>query len=348
MSLACFDTLVGLSSQDYACFTDERPDDYNVSDSGFYLTDADYGLQIIEACEVAGWGILSESLAQAIREIKTDLRASLRSRYDSGITAFSGVVAQLKHTGTQSASLPRVGMRIRTTHQKGMKFVLKKVFVGLNQSGTFSVQIQSNDPLFVAPAAFNITAVANTMTAHTLATEIELPLFSRSCEDDYLEYYISISRGSALPLNNKVTCCGAQPSWMRHFAASGFEASDNLASDGRFSSMGYGFALDGYLACEELDWLCEAEELGGYHVKDVLARTIQFRGAALSISRLIDHFSVSPCTGYQLESLNSKRNYLNTRAADNIKWISENVPAGATDCFRCKPYNTMRRRGIMV
>lgn len=351
MSVACLDTLIGLSKTSYECFTDDLPDDFDTSDSGYHLTDTDYGLTVIEQCSINGWTILQAAKLQAIAEIKSDLRAGLREKYDSGISPFSGIVAQVTGSGTLASSKQFLGLRIRTKNQKGAKLVLKKLYMGLNLSGTYSVNITSNDPLFVSPSAISvtyITGVPKPFQAVDISPVIELPLWSRSCNERFLEYYITFDRGSALPLNNKITCCGASPAWMSHFYTSGFESVDNIGTDGNFSSMGYGLALDAYLACEELDWLCEVEELNGYYLKDVLARAMQQRGAAIAISSLIDTLQVNPCTGYQLENLNSRRSYLNKRYSENVAWIIQNIPSGVTDCFVCKPERMFHRSSQLV
>lgn len=348
MSVACFNTLIGLSKTAYECFNDDIPGDFDTSDSGYHLTDPDYGLTVIEQCSINGWTLLQSAKEQAIREIKSDLRAGLRDKYDGGVSPFSGVIAQLTSNGTQSVSKDYLGLRIRATQKKGVRIVLKKLYMGLNLSGSYSVQITSNDPLFVSPAAIAVTYTAGSFQANDITPVIELPLFSRSCSDRYLEYYITFERNGASPLNNKITCCGSKPGWMSHFNTSGFEASDNIATDGNFSTAGYGLAIDAYLSCDELDWICELEELNGYFLKDVIARASQQRGAAIAISGLIDTLQVSPCSGYQLENLNARRAYLNKRSAENIAWIIQNVPTGVTDCFTCKPEKMFHRSQTLV
>lgn len=350
MSLVCLDTLVGLSSIDYQCFEDTRPDGYNVSDSGYFLTDTDYGLTIVDQCTISGWTMLSNAMAQSIRETKSDLRASLREKYDSSLSPFSGHVGQLKNSGTMSATGERIGIRIRAKNKKGVKEVVKRIFLGLNTSGVYNVQVTSSDPLFVAPDPIAVTVVANNFATSvaTLATPLELPFYSDACQGGYIDYFLSIERGSALPLNNKFKCCGNNPSWQNHMEVAGFEGSSAAPDSGSFSGMAYGFVLDAYLACDELDWICQISELGGYSLLDVIARTIQFRGAAIAISALIDTMQVNPCTGYQLENLNSKRAYLNKRYSDNISWVTENLPSGATDCFACKPANQFTKAKILI
>lgn len=349
MSLACFDTLVGLSSTEYACFTDDAPDGFDTSDSGYFLTDTDYGLTVSEQCALAGWTMLDNALTQAILETKTDLRAKFREKLSGRVSPFSGQIGKLKSTGALALSKDYIGIRIRVKKQiRGAKWVFKKIYLGLNTSGAKSVSITSNDPLFTEPAAVSVTAVANQFA--NASTSIELPLWSRSEFDvgEYLEYYITIPRGSVQPLNNTLNCCGSTPGWMDYFWAQGMSADDDAGGAGVFGNNANGFVLDGYLTCEELDWLCEAEELGGFYTKDVLARTIQFRGAAIAISALLDTLQVSPCTGYQFENLNAKRNYLNQRYADNVQWITNNIPPGVTDCFTCKPEQMQRRAKLLV
>lgn len=350
MALTCFDTLVGLSATDFACFTDTIPDDYDTSDSGYYLTDTDYGLTIAEQCTVDGWTLLDAALTQAIRETKTDLRAALRTRFDGYVTPFSGLIGQQKSNAPQTVNQDYIGLRIRTRRQKGVKLVIKKIYLALNTAGTYSVTITSNDPLFTSPAATSVTIATPNAFTGSAAVALELPFWSDSCPDDYLEYYISIDRNGATPRNNTLKCCGNNPVWLKHMDVTGFYADTDTPTDGAggYSNQAYGFSLDAYLTCEELDWICELDELNGYHLKDVVARTIQFRGAAIAISSLIDRIQVNPCTGYQFENLNSRRAYLNKRYSENIQWIAQNMPNGVTDCFTCKPKDTFKRSRQLV
>jgi hypothetical protein len=125
-------------------------------------------------------------------------------------------------------------------------------------------------------------------------------------------------------------------------------ADDDNGTGGMFGNQANGFVLDGYLTCEELDWICELEELNGYYLLDVVARAIQMRGAAISISALIDTIQVNPCTGYQFESLNTRRAYLNKRYADYVDWIAQNMPSGVTQCFTCKPEQKFHKNKMLV
>lgn len=135
---------------------------------------------------------------------------------------------------------------------------------------------------------------------------------------------------------------------MQYMYVDGMTTASTTDGTGNFGNQANGFVLDGYLSCAELDWICELDTLGGYYLKDVMARTVQFRGAAIAIAALTDTLQVNPCTGYQLEALTGKRAYLNKRYAENIAWIAGNIPAGVTDCFTCKPENKFHKQKMLV
>lgn len=352
MALDCFDTIVGLSKVSFDCFTDEAPDGFDTSDSGFYLTDTDYGLTIAQQCRLDGWTMLQDALTQAIQETKSDLRAMLRQEFESAVTPFKGLIGKLQSSASlNSATKDVIGVRIRTRRQqKGVKLVIKKVYLGVNTSADFTLYVASNDPLFESPSPGTVTTVANNTTASVAAIDnLELPLWSESAQEDYLEYFIYTERSGAQPLNNTFRCCGNTPGWAQHLEVSGMNADDGAGTNGQFSStIAFGFVLDAYLACEELDWICDLQELNGYYLRDVIARTVQARGAAIAISALIDTIQVNPCTGYQAESLNARRTYLNKRYADNLAWIVANVPNGVTNCFNCKQEKTFTRSKLLV
>jgi len=238
MSLTCLDTIIGLSAVSHDCFTDNEPDGFDTSDSGYYLTDQDYGLTLMDGSAVEGWTILENARTQAIREFQTDLLAAIRDRFDSSVSPFNGYVGKLKSTGTKTVSSDYLGIRIRSRRQKGLRLVLEKCLLGLNTSGTYAVSITSNDPLYVAPASLNVVHVANTFNGTVWPSGVSLPLWSESCPDDYLEYYISFDRNGALPLNNSLTCCGnKRQDWANHFLAAGFSADTQTPeTTGSFSS----------------------------------------------------------------------------------------------------------------
>jgi hypothetical protein len=350
MSLACLDSLIGLSATSHDCFTDTEPSGFDTSSSGYYLTDPDFGLTAMDGVAVAGWGVLTQAREQAIREFKNDLLASLRSKYDLAVHPFSGYFGKLKYTGIKSANSDFLGLRIRSKRQKGMKVILTKCLLGLDTSGTYTVSITSNDPLFVAPDDLAVTHVTGSFNGTEWPDSgIELPLWSDSLDCDYLEYYVSFDRDGAKPYNNLTTCCGNVEGWKSHVSISGFEAnSQTPETSGSFSTSAMGMSLKGYITCETLDWICELNEIGGLDFQDLIARCIQERGAAIACSLLIESPGISVGNGFNLPILSDRRQFLNGKYAANVKWISENIPRGVTDCFKCKPSNQFHKTKLLV
>lgn len=341
MALECLDALVGIAPNDISCFTDEAPDNFDSSDSGYFIVDPEFGLAVIEACGVAGWAILTRARAKGILQFKTDLSASLRTRYGSSISPFSGKIAELKSTGTKTAANDYGGLRFRIRRQiRGGKIVLKTAYLGVNTSGDYDVTVTSNDPLFTSPSPVTVTATANSFGAGESLGLVELPMWSDSCPYDYLEYYISYPLAGALPLNNRISCgCGvSKEGWKQHLDVSGFNLNTQTPADsGTFSNAAYGLVIDAYLSCGELDWICEASEWVGQTALDVVARALQFAQAVAAIDEFALSYKINPCTHYNQAELMSRRNWLAEAYATNIKWLAANVPKGATGCFACKP-----------
>lgn len=351
MSLACLDTLVGLSATDNDCWSGDAPDGFDTSGTGYYLTDQDFGITVMDGIAVDGWGILTAARDQAIREFKTDLLAAIMQRFDSALHPFSGWVGKLKSTGTRSVANGFIGIRIRARRQKGVRLVLTEVRLGLDATGSKDVSVTSNDPLFVVPADLSVAHTANVFSAETWPDGgVSLPLWSETDETDYIEYYIGLDRDGALPLNNKLWCCGAAPEWKGHFDASGFSAdSATPETGGSFTSAANGVAVKAYLTCENLDWVCELDVLNGYYLKDVIGRAIQQRGAAIACGALLEMPGITVGNGFNAQVLVDRRNFLNPAYAEKVRWIAENLPTkGVTDCFRCKPSKIFHKSKILV
>jgi hypothetical protein len=354
MPIACLDTLVGLSSTSPKCFTDAEPEDYNVSDSGYYVNDADYGIPVIESCQMAGWTLLSESLEIAKRDFQTDLKASIYTTHDKKGSGFAGTIGQIKGSSTESISAGKthIGNKIECSGSfRGMNLVIPGCFVGLDTAGSYTLKINSNDPDFTEITK-TVTTTANTFKKNAFAEAVTLPLYTNydlTGPNMYgLEYYLTIERSGAKPLLSNITCCGQKRVWEQWFELEGIKAEDEFALNADESSTTCGLVLDCYLQCEDLAWVCDLDILNGYDVQSVIARTIQFRAGAVAIAKLVDDDVVNLCTLYNLEQLQARRNFLNTRYTENIAWIAAHVPTGASDCFTCKKENTIISRSQLV
>lgn len=351
MALECLETLVGLSPASIGCFVDSEPADFDTSDSGYYILDSEFGLTIAEACEIEGWALLEAARDKGILQFKTDLSASLRQRFGSSISPFSGLIGELKNTGTKSVSNARAGLRIRVKKQvKGGKLILKKAYIGVDTTDTYALAVTSNDPLFTEPTPVDVSATANQWGTGTTLGLIELPMYSASCPYPCLEYFVSFPLDGALPLSNKVSCgCGGnKEGWRANFDVSGFNSDSDTPLTGAFTGSAYGLVLDAYISCGELDWLCELAEYNGDTMTKVAARTLQFAQSIAAIDALINTYKINVCTHYNQDEMISRRNFLAKSYAQNIAWMAANVPPGATGCFACRPEKRFHQTAQLV
>lgn len=339
---ACLNGLIGLSADPQDCFTDTEPEGYNESASGYFVVDTDYGVPVA-ACPVGGWGILTSARNAALRDLATDLPAALRDHWKAATLPWRGSVGKREGSGLTIPSQSRIGHRYTVRQKRGVYLNLKAAHLALSVTGSYTLTIESTDPDFVPITKTVTVGTAGAFTKTTFEAVVSLPLWADMVEDvdNKLRYFITVNRSAAMPIANTFWCCNNAPNYTQYFYPEGLVASDSDGTNGSISANAQGLALEGYLSCDELGWLCQLDELGGYNVKDVLARTLQFRAGAVAIAALTNTLAVTPCTLYNLEALTARRNWLNTRYRENLQWLAQNVPAGITDCFTCLDSDTI-------
>lgn len=364
--LDCLTNLVGLTDKECSCFDDSQPADFdeiNASETGYFLTDEDYGLPLLSAVYSAidcgdgatVFSVLQKARAAALKSIYTDLQAAMLNFYDRAVRPFYGLIGQRKANGSRTVTNQTVGQLWRPNHIKDASFVASGIWLGATQAGSIEIKISSNDPDFDEYTQTVDYTTAGRFQYFALTTAQTLPFYSRNtdgagCASDCgLQYAISyVLPSGAKPLDNVYSCCGNRNTeWKQYMTAGGFETSDlaTLIESCNTTRNGYamGLAVDGYLTCDNLQWLCELEELNGYELRDVLARAIQFSATVYLAQHILDSSNINFWTVLNRESLYGKRNHAKKKFDDYMLWIAENVPPGMTGCYKCKPSQIQRR-----
>ena len=349
MSLSCFKNLIGLDSVQHECFTDIAPPCFDESESGFMVMDSDFGIEAVMGnCTIDGWTLLEKARKKAIADFKTDLSSALLSEYNQSIMPWKGLIGQAKATSSGTATSPFNGISMKPfMRQKGVKFVMTGLRIGYNLTQDYPVQVVSSDPDFTSIAQTFAALTANTWNKAEFDSEVELPFWSDNYPD-CLEYFISVERGTAKPLANVFSCCGNNPAWKQYVDARGFGASTADGESANYYATPMGIALEGYLTCEQLDWICELDYLNGYATKQLIGKTLGFRAGAVACALLADERGANLCPLASIEVLQATRNALNKSYAQNIAYIAENLPSGVTDCFSCKPERTLSKSKIIL
>jgi len=362
--LDCLQNLVGLTDKDCDCFSGSEPTDFaslNESETGYYLTDEDYGLPMLESI-YAGidcgdvdniFSLLERARTAARNAIYTDLQAALLQNYDKAVRPFNGLVGQRKSTGTLNSS-GTIGQLWLPEPIRGASFMITHFWLGVNTAGAVPVTISSNDPDFTPVTQTVTVTTPGVFQRFELTAPVELQSFSKNvenggcCASCGLRYTISYPVGSMKPLNNVYSCCGGSSAlWKPYISASGFETTDlpGLLDDCGYvaNSYGQGLVIEGYLACDNLQWLCELVELNGRDLRDVLARAMQFRSTVFLAQHILDSTNINFWTTLNRESLYGKRNHAQKRFDEYILWIAANMPNGVSGCYKCKPSNMKRK-----
>lgn len=352
----CLDTLVGLSDDDCACFETGRPVDYNTSDSGYFITDPEYGFPMVEALDVSGdcsgigvWDVLTKARGKAIDQFRTDFLTRVRDRYNRRVRTWKGTIGKLSWKTNASGLQDYAGHVYRPQPLRDGKLVLTGAWLGLTTTeGSVTLNISSNDPTFTTlTRTLSSTAGQFKQTTFSSGQEVTLPFFSDHVDELY--YYIYFATSGLTPLQNNFYCCGGPKEYAKHLRYGGFTVDtvdDENVSCG--ANVGYGLALDGYFACNELNWLCDLDALAGFEVTSMIARAIQSRAAAIAASEIISSSRINKYTTWDSETIQARYVALNEVYESNIRTLVENFPKEASDCFECKSENRYQKRQILV
>lgn len=347
--IACLEQLVGITDNPCPCYDNTdgvisyNPDEIKTSESGYYLTDHDYGVPMLPAVLASRncgdgsiWEAMVRARTSAINSIETDLRAALLLRFDKGFKPFDGAVGQAKFSGTQAITADYAGIQIRPDRYKDASLVITGVWMALTTSEVKTLTFGSNNPEFTSTTR-DVTSGAQELQKTVFVTPVTLPMYS-ILEDD-LRYTVTYEIDGNQPVNNSLSCCGDTPDWKNVMRAEGVVTSDlsRLNDYDYGSSNAHGLILEAYITCDFLAWVCELRELNGYDFRDVLARTIQFRAGVGLLTFILESSQSNFYTHLETEALYGKRNHYSKRYEENIMWMVRNLPERASGCYKCKP-----------
>lgn len=356
----CLANIVGLTDIDCNCYEGDQPvdwDDLNASETGFYLTDPEFGFPIVE--EINGTGncgsgtvfdMLEKARTKALNAFRADLGAAIMRRHRNAVQ-FRGTIGKLNSGGLVTIPNTYAGVQILPRPIHGAKFYLEAIYLGLNVSDTVTVTIASNEdevdtPLFT-PQTVNIATTANKYTRHALATPIELDFWRMTAPQElrYFIYYTPPAGSKAM--SNTFTCCGNKPNWRRHMEVYGL-ATDDLTQAGGMLASANGIVLEGYTLCSEVDWLCRLDSIGGYSTKQLVGRAVQHKGGAFLVSGVLDSQQINRFTLKPKEELYARRDYLQKEYMNAVDWIANNLPIEAMDCLECKSAKKHESKALLV
>lgn len=336
--LDCLINIIGLSDIECECIEDDRPEDWNVSKSGFYMTDLEFGVSLkkivfLEKNCYNGrniWEILQAAIKSATISFQTDLLSEIYNKKDSAVSAFSGDIGKQKATTTILPSKAFQGICINPKKLKGGCLVISSIAVGLDCSTPVTVNISDNKGQSFGSVLIN--TVAGQYTRVNLPNPVELPLVSGDCDLKYFIWYQLPSGCSAL--QNKFRCCSDKWGWEKYIEVGGVD-SNTFQNVSPNSNLAWGLCVGSHLSCNALEWLCNID-FKDYSRNGVIGKAILLKAAAIvnSIISKSDNPNYFTLSNPKVIASDIKEN--EKRYYEYIEWLAVNVPLEKTDCFTCK------------
>jgi hypothetical protein len=216
---------------------------------------------------------------------------------------------------------------------------LNRIGLALNTSDTVSVSIYNNDENTTTPiATYSINTIANQLVYATLATPLELPLWSRNVSK--IEYYIVYDRGTMQPKDCKVDClCGGKAApWKQWVSANGISGTGTDYSLFNRNEYSNGLVLDIDLRCQASQLICSDErpldfENEGWDMQ--IAYAIRWKAAALAFQKFLDSDELNRYTTMDREKTYGMRNHARKMYSEFIEYLCNNKTIDS-GCLRCK------------
>lgn len=338
MGTNCLDTLVGLSNRECDCPSGDLPSGWNTSDSGYFLTDTEYGFPLLDAVwanaecgEGSVWEALENARSEAVRDFKSDLQQALNAGREEKIGHWKGLIGKTDGSFISPAEFTGVQLRARK-RSRDAAFILTAIHLGVETAGTYDVYITSNDYAF-APLIEQAVSLGGVWARHPLVAPVTLPFYV--LHEESVRYSIALKTSGTRVRSNKMFCCGGAPVWMQYFDAGGFNAAVVDNEKNYCGNHFNGIALEGYFDCAKLDWLCNLEEMNGLDFRDFVARCIQFKGAAKLMARVLEGGKVNYWTVLAPEAIAAKRQKLQEMYKEYITYLVANMPEGVSGCWGC-------------
>lgn len=337
----CLDNIVGLTLSECDCWDGDKPsnfDDVNASSTGVYITEGKDGFSVLPAIYHAldcGRGdnifdVLQSARTQAIADFRRDLGAELIETAAVRSTSEQIIGLTEYRTGNTTFTGGLNGIAVQSPGPvKGGRIEIKGISVGFHTADPVTITVTGDG---VVIDTQTVTPVAGEWVS--VPVDLNLPLWVEG-RTDAPRYVISYDATGLRPMDNRLRCCSGRGEFGLVQAA-GFSGTLPVRSDKvPFRTNVYGLSLNTVTVCDKTEWICRYASIGAYDTASVLAHTIQFKAVEILSQYVLDSSNISKFTTLNQEKLYGKRGHSAKRYQQNISWISQHIPKGASDCVKC-------------
>lgn len=349
--IQCLENIVGVSDLPCNCVAEDRPENYNTSRSGKFLSDL-VDLKLIGNAGDCGagkvWDIGSRAINTATLALQTNLPNCWASRKkNQARRPYIGALAQIVSNKSLKPRSRYAGVRITPhAHIEDATLVLNRIGTVFTQQGVdvLAVEVYDEEELLVA---FDLDTENKKFQRNDLEEPLVIPFKKEGVPHQSI--YIIYEVGANLPRNNEMIC-DCTSTLKNHIAqwvsVEGITGDDlDLRSEWACDDLlAYGLVPDVHMKCDILKAICKEElDFTSDPFAGTIAEYIHYSAASILIGNVMASTDANVFTLHPMEVLAMRRNEYNAEARARMANLCENMDPGS--CFACKSDGQMMTLG---
>lgn len=359
----CLTPVVGLSATDYPCADSAPPEGATDSLSGFYLTDNQDGIPVqfiggVADCNAGGiWDVLSKAREDGVKNFVADLLAEFGTKYRPRWQDFSGYIGKQDVSTAINSAKRYAAFEIKGRQiQSSLRIKGFKMYSGL--SGDVDVSLYSEDDLDTPLETVTVETVARKWVSASFFAPHIFDLWDENTEDPKRYFLVWEIPTGDYPRNNSTTCCSRNEGYRNFLEVRGVSV-DNIedltATNSALKShgdVGMGISVDVSVSCTVGNYLCGclnfgAETFSTTGIQWIIAKTLQHAGVMCGTDTFLKSQNLNTYTILAREEVYGMRSKAQKNYLQGIRYIAENLPQGALQCFDCREHR-MQTRTILA
>ena len=356
---ACLTPVVGLSATDYPCADSALPEGATDSLSGYYLTDNKDGIPVqfiggIADCAAGGiWGILEAARADGIKNLVADLLTEFGTKYRPRWQDFSGYVGKQDAANAITGAKQYAAFEVKGKHiQSSLRVRGFKMYSTL--AGDVDVSLYSEDDLDTPLETVTVTTVARKWTAVAFTEDHIFDLWDENHEDPKRYFLVWEIPTGDYPRSNATTCCNRSENYRSFLEVRGISVDSiaDLAATGTalnsHGDVGMGISVDLSVFCAVGNYICGSlnfgmETFSTTGIQWVIAKTAQHAGVMCLADQFVKSSNINTYTLLEREKVYGIRSHAQKEYLQGVRYIAENLPEGALQCFECREQRMQTR-----
>lgn len=336
----CLIPVVGLSNIDCPCSEEGRPESFNESLSGYFMTDKHGGIPInwiggnkTKCEENSIWDKMINARRAGVQQFIKDLQAAVLDYNQQKYPSFSGEIGD-KASNSYLKTGKFVAMKW-VFNQIASEMIINSISIKLSCDADVEVFLLKGEDMETLVTTFNVSSIAGKWVNQELAEPICIQ------NDTYfLAYELP---DNCKPANNKMDCdCGSRIRKYPYFnfidtngvSADSFE---DLVNGRTHSKQAMGLRLGIDIGCSFKNWLCNLNFKREFtdNTDWQIAETLKLAMSIKLADAIVKTPKVSAFINVSKEVLYGLRKHYQKEYDNNILWFAQHLPTAMSYCFEC-------------